>query len=160
MKTKNLLAAGCTLAMLFMSAQSQAVPAFARSNNLRCAACHSAFPSLNSDGRLFKTRGYRTEDRKAAKSSDFTTDLKQFPISAAIISRPYAKDSDGNSEIRAIHEVELFVGGVFYKNLSGFVEIESEGEDGFGDVLGVASFNYDFNDAAHLRVIVKSGVRT
>jgi len=152
MRTKTILAAGCTVAMLFVSAQSQAVPAFARSNNLSCAACHSAFPSLNSDGRLFKSRGYRTEDRKAAKSSDFTTDVSQFPISAGIISRPYTKDSEGNSEIRAIHELELFLGGVLYQNLSGFMEIESEGEDGFGNVLGVASFNYDFNDAAHLQI--------
>jgi hypothetical protein len=143
-----------TMVLLLATFQANATPAFARSNNLACAACHTAYPALNNFGRQFKTHGYRiVAADKTEITSDFNIqDFGNFPIGAAIISRPYVKDNPGNSEIRAIHELEVFMGGVLYKNLSGFVEIESEGEDGFGDVLGLAAINYDFNDAFHVQV--------
>ncbi len=141
------------LFVLLFSSQAQAIPAFARSTNLNCVACHTAFPSLNETGREFKTNGYRIDPvSDGVGPSDFSKSVAEFPASAAIISRPYTKDKGGNSEVRAIHELELFVGGVLYQNLSGFVEIESEGEDGFGDVLGTAAINYDANDALHFQV--------
>ena len=152
MKTSNLVAlCGGTLA-LTLSLQAQATPAFARSQGLPCAACHAAFPALNSFGRMYKARGYRLKDASEnAKKSDFTTDISKFPIAAAIISRPYTKTGNGNGEIRAIHELEVFAGGILYRNLSGFFEIESESEDGFGNVLGLAAINYDFNNAFHVQ---------
>lgn len=144
----------CTLVLLLANLQVQATPAFARSNELACAACHTAYPALNEFGREFKTHGYRLMDAsKGEKTTDFKIqDFGNFPIGAAIISRPYVKDNPGNSEIRAVHELELFMGGVLYKNLSGFMEVEAEGEDGFGNVLGVTALNYDFNDAFHVQV--------
>ncbi|GMR16895.1 MAG: hypothetical protein BMS9Abin31_1288 [Gammaproteobacteria bacterium] len=153
MKINYFLTMCVSLMLLTMSTQSNATPAFARATSLTCSACHSAFPSLNALGRSYKTRGYRLNDASEnSKKSDFTKDISKFPIAAAIISRPYVKDSPGNTEIRAIHELEIFTGGVFYRNLSGFFEIESEGEDGFGNVLGLAALNYDFNDAFHIQV--------
>ncbi len=153
MKMKHLLAASCSAALLLVSAESQAIPAFARANSLPCAACHTAFPALNEFGRAFKMHGYRlTDASQGSKDTDFATQVSQFPISASLISRPYVKDKGGNTEIRAIHELEIFTGGIFYKNLSGMFEIESEGEDGFGNVLGLAAMNYDVNDAAHVQI--------
>ncbi len=109
--------------------------------------------ALNAFGRNYKARGYRFKDAsKDTTVSDFTKELTQFPMAAAVISRPYVKDTPGHSQIRAIHELELFAGGVLYRNLSGFLEIESEGEDGFGGVLGLAALNYDFNDSLHVQV--------
>jgi len=141
-------------AMLLASVQANATPAFARSNNMPCAACHTAYPALNGFGRQFKTNGYRIVDAsKSEKVTDFEIqNLSNFPISAGIISRPFVKDNPGNSEIRAVHELEIFMGGTIYKNLSGFLEIESEGEDGFGNVLGLTALNYDFNNAFHVQV--------
>jgi len=153
MKIKNILVTFMSLLLLMISTQANATPAFSRSTSLTCSACHSAFPSLNSFGRSYKTHGYRLNDAsKNIKKTDFTKDISKFPIAAALISRPYVKDSPGNTEIRAIHELEIFAGGILYKNLSGFFEIESEGEDGFGNVLGLAAMNYDFNDALHIQV--------
>lgn len=153
MKTKLLLAICGLLAMLVITLQAKADPAFARSTGVECGGCHTAFPSLNSFGRNFKTRGYRLVDAdKDTTVTDFTKELSQFPISAAIVSRPYIKDDPGNKEIRAIHEVELFLGGILYRNLSGFINLEAEGEDGFGDVLGTGALNYDYNNALHLQL--------
>ncbi len=140
------------LSFLALSIQAHATPAFARQNNLPCAACHSAFPTLNATGRAFKSHGYRfSEDDGATKHSPLAQEIKQFPLAAAVVSRPYVKDDTGNAQIRAIHELEVFAGGVLYKKLSGFLELGSEGEDGFGTVLGMGSINYDMNSALHLQ---------
>ncbi len=141
------------LALLLVSIEANAVPAFARYKHLQCSACHVAFPALNKTGRLFKTNGYRFQSPESTdRDSDFSGEVSQFPMAAAIISRPYTKDDPGNAEIRAIHELELFAGGILYKKLSGFIEVESEGEDGFGGVLGLAALNYDFNKSFHLQL--------
>jgi|GEM_PF-2014268 len=153
MKMKFFLAFSGILTLFVMSMQAEAIPAFARANNLPCASCHSAFPSLNAFGRLFKTRGYRLEDAsKNTKTTDFVADMTKLPIAAAIISRPYSKTEDEPQEIRAIHELELFTGGIFYKNLSGLAELEAESEDGFGGATELTALNYDFNDALHVQM--------
>lgn len=150
---KLLLLAACLFTGASWVNTAVAVPAFARANDLTCGACHSAFPALNQTGRDFKTNGYRLDPvSKGTGPSDFTKSLADFPISAALISRPYTKDKGGNGEIRAIHEAEIFSGGVLFKNLSGFIELEAEGEDGFGGVLGTAAFNYDAIDQLHVQV--------
>jgi len=153
MKIKYFLAIYSLFAMMAISVQAKAIPAFARGQNIECSGCHTAFPSLNSFGRSYKTRGYRLVDaKKDTTVTDFTKEITKLPIAAAIISRPYTKDDPGNKEIRAIHEVELFLGGVFYRNLSGFVSLEAEGEDGFGNVLALAVLNYDFNNSLNLQI--------
>ncbi len=150
---RSLFIAVCAVAGTTWVDSAMAVPAFARANNVSCGACHTAFPALNQTGRDFKTNGYRLIPvSEGTGSSDFTDSLKDFPISAALISRPYTKDKGENSEIRAIHEAELFIGGVLFQKVSGFVEIESEGEDGFGDVLGTAAINYDLLDELHVQI--------
>jgi hypothetical protein len=153
MKTSYLAALCCGALTLLLSLQAEATPAFARSQGLPCGACHSAFPALNAFGRMYKSRGYRlTDASQNAKKTDFTTDVSKFPAAAAIVSRPYTKLGNGNGEIRAIHELELFAGGILYRNLSGFIEVESESEDGFGNVLGLSALNYDFNNAFHVQL--------
>lgn len=153
MKKSQLLALCCGALTLLLSLQAEATPAFARSQNLPCGACHSAFPALNAFGRMYKSRGYRLKDASEnAKTTDFTTDISKFPMAAAIVSRPYTKLQQGNAEIRAVHELELFAGGILYRNLSGFLEFEAESEDGFGNVLGLTALNYDFNNAFHVQL--------
>lgn len=161
MKYKKLLLLSGALAAMLASVQAEAIPAFARTKHLPCSSCHSAFPSLNAFGRSFKTNGYRLEkismDKAETMESDFSKGVDKLPIAMAIVSRPFINNDPGGSassttEIRAIHEAEVFVGGVFYQKLSGFVEYEAEGEDGFGAVLGGAALNYDFADALHLQL--------
>jgi len=143
----------CLLSGIFWVNSASAIPAFARATKLNCGGCHTAFPSLNQYGREFKTNGYRVSPvSEGTGSSDFSEAVSQFPASLALISRPYTKDKGGNKEVRAMHEAELFAGGVLFQNLSGFVEFEAEGEDDFGSVVGTAAANYDATDSVHVQV--------
>jgi hypothetical protein len=157
MRLKHILGLSLTLGFCLISTQVQALPAFARSTSLSCSSCHSAFPALNAEGRLFKANGYRLSTVSVdGKTSDFSKDISKLPIAAAIVSRPLIVNDPGGSadtstEIRAIHEAELYVAGVLYKNISGFMEYEAEGEDGFGSLLSTAALNYDINDAVHIQ---------
>jgi len=160
MKLKNIFALSAAITALLISLNAEAIPAFARTRHLPCSSCHTAYPALNTFGRNFKTNGYRinsiSNDEAETMASDFSKGVSRLPIAMAVISRPLINNDPGGSassttEIRAIHEAEIFVGGVFYQKLSGFVEYEAEGEDGFGAVLGGAALNYDAADSLHIQ---------
>jgi len=160
MKLKNIFLLTGAITALLLSINAEAIPAFARTKHLPCSSCHTAYPALNSFGRNFKTNGYRinsiSNDQAETLESDFSKGVDKLPIAMSVISRPFINNDPGGSassttEIRAIHEAEIFVGGVFYQKLSGFVEYEAEGEDGFGAVLGGAALNYDAADALHIQ---------
>lgn len=161
MKSKTLCMLSSAVIVLLVSAQAEAIPAFARSHNLPCSSCHTAFPSLNAFGRDFKTNGYRLSpismDKSDTMKSDFAKGVDKLPIAVAIVSRPIIINDPGGAassttEVRAIHEAEVYVAGVFYQRLSGYVEYEAEGEDGFGAILGATALNYDASDAVHLQL--------
>lgn len=119
--------------MTIFASSADAIPAWARKHNVTCSACHSAFPLLNATGRAFKENGYKFSREEEAESiiSDFMHLDKNFPISAIIVARPFDKKEGGDRKIRAIHEIEILVGGTIYKNISGFFELEAEDEDDF-----------------------------
>jgi len=142
------------LSTALISFDASAIPAFARKNNMTCSSCHTAFPALTERGRQFKESGYRFPgssfgDTKLTDNLQFD---KTFPISAALISRPYTDTKSGTSEIRAIHEGELYIGGELSDNLSGFLEVEAEGEDGFGLVLSSATVTYSNSKAMNVQI--------
>lgn len=47
------------LAWVGLSPTANAMPAFARQYEVRCALCHAAFPRLNSFGKSFMASNYR-----------------------------------------------------------------------------------------------------
>lgn len=129
-----LVAASCLLAL---AQPAEAIPAWARKYSLTCFDCHSAYPTLNSFGRDFKVNGYRLREEVEGDDdfvdaiADFLKLDKGFPISARGVMRPLDKKKDGDLKIRAFHEIEIFFAGRVYNNVSTFVEIEGEDEDGF-----------------------------
>ncbi len=145
MNIKIILGALLTLFVLVTTTNVSALPAFARKNNIKCSSCHTTYPTLTPLGRQFKEAGYRFtgSDVGDATLSDYLQFDKNFPMSLALVSRPYNNSKLGTREIRAIHEGELYAGGEIYKNVSGFLEIEAEGEDGFGLVVTSASITYN-----------------
>jgi hypothetical protein len=152
-KLLQLLALVGAAFLVAMPQPAEAIPAFARATKLNCEACHSAFPALNQTGRQFKTNGYRLDPvSEGTGPSVFADSVSSFPGSMVLVSRPFTKDKGANYEVRAIHEAELIAGGVLYQKLSGFVEFEAEGEDGFGSVFAHGAVNYDANDAVHLQI--------
>lgn len=166
MKSVNLAWDGRGLALFLaifvcyvaISSSAQAIPAFARKNEISCATCHTAWPSLNSFGRKYKENGYRFEPLQQPNMKigrDLYWDEK-FPVSVEIVGRPYDKTDNGNTRNRAIHEVELMVGGPMSKELSSFIEIEGEDEDtnarGFELGVPTAALTYTVNPAVNVQL--------
>lgn len=155
MKNRNLILSLFSLSMVFAATSAEAIPSFARKYATNCSTCHGAFPSLNERGREFKEAGYRFAKLKGEKTiSDFLHWDKYLPISTIIKSRPYDKKESGDSKLRAIHEVEIFIAGVLYKNVSAFFELEAEDEDlnsrGFEIGIPHAVLTYNHNQAFNI----------
>lgn len=141
----------------FWSATANAIPAWARKYEMNCSACHIAFPQLNAQGRDFKLAGYRfgTEKDKAANQniSDFLEVGKYFPVSAVLVSRPYDKKDSGDKKNRALHEVELIVGGVIGQQFSGYLEMEAEDEEDFSPEVAPAVLTYNLMDEFNVQAV-------
>ena len=133
--------------------ESDAIPAFARKYTLNCSSCHIAWPMLNKTGRNFKENGYKfVSNGETQVISDFLQWDKNFPVTAVITSRPYDEQKSGDRKIRALHEVELMVAGVFYKSVSGFFEIEAEDEEDFEPEVPVGVLGYHPLKAINLQL--------
>jgi hypothetical protein len=156
-KTKTIILQLVGISFVCAATSAQAIPAFARKYSTNCTACHTSFPALNSRGRQFKEAGYRFPKLKGEKTiSDFLHWDKYLPVSAMVKARPYDKKDSGDEKTRAIHEVEILVGGVFYKNVSGFFELEAEDEDtnarGFEVGIPHATLTYSHSKALNASV--------
>ena len=147
-----------SMVTVFVSSQAQAIPAFARDKQMSCTACHTAWPALNNFGHKYKENGYRFAPLLEGKQkiSDDLSWAEKFPISTIIVGRPYDKKDSGNSQTRAIHEVELMVAGPMSKELSGFFEIEAEDEDtnarGFELGIPTAALTYTVSSAVNIQL--------
>ena len=136
--TKRSMVLGVAFALfaggLLLAPSAWAVPAFARAYGVRCSGCHTAWPMLNATGRKFKENGYTfvRGEPKAMKNVGKLADLPvTFPLALVTKFRPYDKKRDGDTKLRALHEVELFVAGNAWNYGSFFTEFEMEDEDDF-----------------------------
>jgi hypothetical protein len=135
--------------LVVITPTAEAIPAWSRKYEFTCTECHTAWPKLNSYGRDFKMAGFRIPgEEKAIEDSntvldDFLVLDKSFPLTARLVMRPYDKQKDQASTIRAFHEIELLVGGRIYKNISGWFEAEAEDEEEFNLFVeqGVVGFH-------------------
>ncbi len=158
-RSLNVLATFILLILISLwTVPAEAIPAFARENQLSCSTCHTAWPSLNTFGHKFKENGYRfapLQESKVKISKDLSWG-ESFPVSTIIVGRPYDKTKNGNTKTRAIHEVELMIAGPMSRELSGFFEIEAEDEDtnSRGLELGIptAALTYTVNEAVNVQL--------
>lgn len=118
---------------LLVPRSAWAVPAFARAYNKSCSTCHSAWPMLNATGRRFKENGYQFIRGKpdAMKTIGNTEIPITFPFATVVKFRPYDKKEDGDTAVRAFHELELFIAGNAWDYGSFFAEVEVEDETQF-----------------------------
>lgn len=132
-RAASVLFTGLMLATFLPAGPANAIPAFARQNDLACSTCHSAWPLLNETGRKFKENGFKFARGEEAGNviSDFLNLDANFPIAAVIKARPFDKKEGGDYKLRAIHEFEIMIAGTIYKNISGFIELEGEDEENF-----------------------------
>ncbi len=137
------MAALVFLCVSLLPENSHAIPAFARKYQMNCSNCHPAWPQLNQMGRMFKENGYKFPgNEKTEVISDFLQWDKHIPLSAVIVSRPYDDQKSDVRKVRALHEVELMVAGLLYKNVSGFLEIEAEDEEDFEPEISTGVLGY------------------
>ncbi|MBE0426386.1 MAG: hypothetical protein IBX72_07040 [Nitrospirae bacterium] len=138
-----LIAALAFLCVSLLPDNSNAIPSFARKYQMNCSNCHLAWPQLNQMGRTFKENGYKFPgDAKTEVISDFLQWDKHIPLTAVIVSRPYDEKKSDVRKVRALHEVELMVAGLLYKNVSGFLEIEAEDEEDFEPEISTGVLGY------------------
>jgi hypothetical protein len=69
------------LLLLLAPISAQAIPAFARKYQLRCTACHEAWPALNDFGRAFRDNGYQLQ---LGKDDPTTTPAGYWPIALRV----------------------------------------------------------------------------
>ncbi len=86
------LAAGLALLPLLVSAMpdAQAMPGFARQYDLTCAACHSAYPRLNSFGEQFRDNNFRLSNWREKTTVDTKDDMLALPKSVPLALRAQA----------------------------------------------------------------------
>lgn len=138
----------CIVSMAFLCASlfpddADAIPAFARKHQFNCTNCHLAWPQLNRMGRTFKENGYRFPgNEKTEVISDFLQWDNHVPISAILVSQPYDEKKSDVRKVRALHEAEVMVAGLLYKNVSGFLEIEAEDEEDFEPEIHTGVLGY------------------
>ncbi len=132
----------------FLISTANAIPAFARKYQAECSTCHNNWPALNATGRKFKEQGYRMS---RAEEQGFLNWDKTLPVTAMIKARPYEKEDNGDKKIRALHEVEIMIGGVMAKDISGFFELEAEDDNDFNVEVGSASIAYHPMDALNVQ---------
>jgi hypothetical protein len=138
-----LIAAMVFLCVSLTPEESNAIPAFARKYQFNCSNCHLAWPQLNQMGRTFKENGYKFPgNEKTEVISDFLQWDKNIPISAMIVSQPYDEQKSDVRKVRALHEAELIVAGLLYKNVSGFLAIEAEDEKDFEPEIHAGVLGY------------------
>ncbi|MBL1277266.1 MAG: hypothetical protein COB30_014375 [Ectothiorhodospiraceae bacterium] len=153
-RLQNVMAMGVvSIAGMLMMGSVHAVPSFATKYEKNCSYCHNAWPQLNAKGRKFKEQGYRfKEDLKAEANTTPYYEAGDFPISGMFISRPYDNKDSGERQIRAIHEVELFIAGTMGNKISIFTEIEAEDETDFAPEFGSTALSYRFSKEATLQM--------
>lgn len=141
-----------SISILFFSCflqTAKAIPAFAKKHDLKCGACHRAFPKLNAGGREYKMNGYRLAEElsgEVQRNQQIADDLvvdRQFPISALVKGYLYDQKKDNDAKTRPFHEVEIMLAGNVFKNISLWVEVEAEDENDFapGVEMGIIGFH-------------------
>ncbi len=155
----NKIIAGFAVGMvgvLWMQSAS-AVPAFAAKYDKKCSSCHTAWPQLNSKGRAFKERGFRLESEVEEGTNSVLEDGSMRSLmSAFFVSRPYDEDPEvkeetgADSQVRAIHSVEIHLSGALDDNFSVFMGLEAEDELDFTPELSSATLAYRYSEAVNL----------
>lgn len=148
---KALHRTGTILASLVMlvyfggfSADSLAVPSFARQTGVACEGCHTVFPELTPFGRSFKLNGYvmdnlpqvkgMTADNKEALLLNWLPPLSiMFQTSYTSIAKALPDPAGGNSQNGQVlfpQQASLFYAGRIAPNLGAFIQMTYASDSG------------------------------
>ena len=127
--------------VLALTANSWAIPSFARQTGMSCNTCHTIFPELTAFGRQFKLNGYTmvgipTVQAVAPADSDNTilNLVKTSPFSAMLqASYTYkSKEQPGtqNDNFSFPQQLSLFVAGSLTPKIGAFIQMTYSDQDG------------------------------
>ncbi|MFZ3072481.1 MAG: porin [Thermodesulfobacteriota bacterium] len=134
------------LGLVFTTGAAWAMPHFSRKVAKDCTFCHSVFPKLNENGRIFRSNGYRfAEDME--KWAIEAKDITMFPLSAEVEielehnqDTPLVGSTNTESELK-LDEVELLFASAMGKtgkiSALGVIAVEQDG-DAYETVIGPA----------------------
>ena len=125
------------ISILWIPAQTIALPSYARQTGLSCSACHFSFPELNSFGRQFKMNGYVLTGMKtidAKEDSDRVTRLKllsTLPLSVMVQTSftHISKDVEGtqNNSVAFPQQLSVFYAGQVTPHIGTFIQMTYDG---------------------------------
>jgi hypothetical protein len=136
------------------TAASTMIPAFARKYGLRCSACHTFFPELNSFGQQFRDNGYQLMNER---DSPIWQNPSYFPLSIRITPQWHlettnhqlvdAVPGDATTQVEKhvtangfdLSGTDIWTAGTLYKNISFVMLLSSD---------NLASFHFE---AAYVR---------
>jgi iron:rusticyanin reductase len=131
---KGLLSLCVVLLSFTMMSTAQAVPSYARQTGMNCAACHSAFPQLNTFGRVFKMQGYTLTTADQVKSDGLDIDLGA-PLSM-MIQTTWSKikktndPTQDNTRFDLPSQLSIFYAGLISDKIGTFAQITYTPDDG------------------------------
>jgi hypothetical protein len=131
--------------------EATAFPFFSRQVGRDCAFCHSLFPRLNEDGRVFLSKGFRFDEQGIPSVKD----MPSLPASVEVEIEGFYRGTEasgarGEAYDVKIEELEVITGGAMGRNgvVSALgVLAASEGEDG-SVAVGVHQAFVRINDIA------------
>jgi hypothetical protein len=147
-----------TLLIVGLALPCHAVPVFARQTGLSCIDCHSVWPVLTSDGRLFKTRGYT---QTAMDGNTHIPLAVRVTTSAASETARAVNASSTTRELNVPEEINLFTGGALSDKVGAFVEITSARDADHSYSIGADQIKLAYNlnnDHPASFVLLKSNV--
>ena len=140
----------CALALaalgLGVSANSYAVPSFARQTGLACQACHTVFPELTPFGRSFKLNGYQIDNLPQVQgittSKDYELLLNQLPPLSIMFQASYTRTRQAlpdsavpganaqNGQVLFPQQASLFYAGRIAEGLGAFIQMTYDSASG------------------------------
>jgi hypothetical protein len=139
------------LAVMLPSADSQAVPSFARQTNMTCNACHTVWPELTSFGRVFKLDGYTMSTRSPSEgyippiSGMLQASYTSLSKNGGVLTNSVAPFDDAEDSATAKtnlpQEASIYYAGRIIGHLGTFTQVTYSGPD--NDVaLDMTDFRY------------------
>jgi hypothetical protein len=135
-KKLSLLLIGAA-ALLFLSQNLSAIPAFARKYGFNCNMCHVAYPKLNDFGQRFRDNGYQIPGQAGLEKTVFETAI---PV-AVRTTTGYSlyDDSFGTAAGFHLYGLDLLAAGVLHKNISFLFVYTPRIDEPAADFLGAGN---------------------
>lgn len=122
--TRNIMIILVIAIVLYYTAQSQAMPGFARRYKFTCQTCHAPFPKLKPYGEEFAANGFRLPEGEPSYATIDTGDpslelTRNFPIGMRLDAYAVAdKDDEVSNDLQTPILLKFISGGPIAQNLS------------------------------------------